>query len=90
MQCNICRILFVLPVFLIVGCSTDYAARDGERLVVQEKTEGIENEPITRLSFLPAQDVSDEIEVVIFQDNHALAQIMPASEGDVSAAETLN
>ena len=86
MQCNFCRLVFVLSAFFVTGCSTDYAALEGENSVVEEKLANIEDEPITRLSFVPAQNSYDEFDVVLHQDGEAVSQIMPAS-GAEDAAE---
>ena len=88
MQCNIYRILLMLPAVLVAGCSTDYAAHNGDSIIVQEQIADIENEPITRLSFVPAQNSYDEIEIVVYQDDEALAQIMPAAGVDNTTAKT--
>ncbi|PCI57036.1 MAG: hypothetical protein COB36_01850 [Alphaproteobacteria bacterium] len=86
MQRNICRLIFILSGFLMVGCSTDYAALDGDAIAMEEQLANIEDEPITRLSFVPVENSYDEFDVVLHQDGEAVSRIMPAS-GDESAAE---
>lgn len=86
MQRNICRLIFILSSFLMVGCSTDYAALDDDTIAMEEQLANIEDEPITRLSFVPVENSYDEFDVVLHQDGEAVSRIMPAS-GDENAAE---
>lgn len=86
MQRSACRLIFVLSSFLIVGCSTDYAALDGDVIAMEAELAHIENEPITRLSFVPVDNSYDEFDVVLHQGGEAVSQIMPAS-GDENVTE---
>lgn len=70
----------------MVGCSTDYAALDDDTIAMEEQLANIEDEPITRLSFVPVENSYDEFDVVLHQDGEAVSRIMPAS-GDENAAE---
>ncbi len=88
MQRNACRLVFVLSSFLMVGCSTgtDYAVFEGDTIAMAEQLANIENEPITRLSFVPVENSYDEFDVVLHQGGEAVSQIMPAS-GDENMTE---
>jgi len=91
MQRSACRLVFVLSSFFMVGCSTgtDYAVFEGDTIAMAEQLENIEDEPITRLSFVPVENSYDEFDVVLHQAGEAVSQIMPAS-GDEGVTEKLS
>ena len=75
--------LFSVTLLLLGACSQTYnsAQNNAPKL---EKMQNIEDESITRMSFVPMSDVDDDVEVVIYQDESALNEIMPASGEDLS------
>ncbi len=69
--------------FILLGaCSQNIAVEQQDSLVL-EKMSDIEDETITRMSFVSTHKSSDDIEIVLYQDNSDLNDIMPAS-GDVT------
>lgn len=82
MQCKVYRFLLILPAFFMAGCTSDYAMREGGDYVVGQQVANIEDEPITRLSFVAASNEYDEIKIVVHQDGRALNDIVPASGDD--------
>lgn len=70
---------FLFLLILISGCSTDYAVIQGDNFAVNEQVADIENEPVTRLSFVPAQNSHDDFDVVLLQNGEALNKVETAS-----------
>ncbi len=44
-----------------------------------EKVADIDNDPITRLSFVPMNNAYNDIQIIVYQDEEYLNNIMPAS-----------
>ena len=78
-------ILSIFAILLLGACSQDYKTAQQDSLVL-EKMSDIEDETITRMSFVDRKDEYDNVEVVLYQDDSDLNRIMPAS-GDVSNNE---
>lgn len=76
------RSFSVLFILLISGCSTDYAVVEGDNLAVNEQVADIENEPVTRLSFVPSQNSYNDFDVVLHQKGEVLNNIDTASGED--------
>ncbi|PCK00447.1 MAG: hypothetical protein COA45_01320 [Zetaproteobacteria bacterium] len=86
---NFYRFIFVLSSFFVVGCSTDYVAYDDKNSAVEERLANIEDEPITRLSFFPVENMNDKLDVILHQDGEVVGRILPAS-GDGNATEKIS
>ncbi|MGH1377489.1 MAG: hypothetical protein ACRBB3_01585 [Alphaproteobacteria bacterium] len=82
---SVVRYFFALFFLLIIsGCSTDYAVLDGDNIAVKDQVADIENEPVTRLSFVQTQGGQDDLEVVLHSNPDILSDIETASgEGEV-------
>lgn len=76
------RSFSVLFILLISGCSTDYAVVEGDNLAVNEQVADIENEPVTRLSFVPSQNSYNDFDVILHQKGEVLNNIDTASGED--------
>ena len=79
------KYLVLFSVLLLPACSTHYASFMGEGEVA-EKVADIESEPITRLSFVPADGTYDDMEIVVYEEIENVHEIVPAA-GDNSEGQ---
>ena len=70
-------VCFSAALFL-AGCAPTHTAQKDNTVVI-EKVAHIENEPITRLSFVPVHSAHDDIEIVVHRDAAGLNDVRPAS-----------
>ncbi len=74
--------LSLLVVLSLSSCSSYNGRAQADALDVQKMAvieASIEDEPITKMSFVSTQDEYDDIEVVLYQEDGVLNEIMPAS-----------